>query len=99
MKVSKATRKRLAKSEVWLWLAATAQRWSDEVADKSPHTKPFAQWENGGQPDPFHQLCRTYGLTQLELSRLVESVAELAESQAMRTGYEDHWDEGTYDPS
>lgn len=89
----KRRRTKLAKSELWLALAATAQRWSDEVGDKpGTGTLPFAQWGTApGDMDPFHELCQRYDLSAADLSRILEHIAEQLENRALRNGYDEAW--------
>lgn len=85
----KRERTRLAKAEVWMQLAMTAQRWADEVADvPGTGTLPFAEWP---ADDPRRELARRYGLTPAELAQVLASVADQVENRAMAAGYEQTW--------
>lgn len=85
--VPRAERKRLAKAELILNLAVTAQRWADDLTGVNP-TAPFAEW---GHDDPFVRLCRVYGLTPADLARLAEGLAAQLEARAERSGYTEAW--------
>lgn len=86
----KRRRVQLAKSEVWMFLATTAQRWADDVADRGGG-RPFAGWEKEGEVDPFHELGRIYGLDQTDLAKLIEDQAAQLEYRAIRAGFEETW--------
>jgi hypothetical protein len=79
----------LAKSELLLCLAVSAQRWADEVGDDSSHTRPFAEWDDS---DRFRALARTYDLTGPDLADVLARIAEELEARAIRCGYDEHWD-------
>jgi hypothetical protein len=88
---SKRERTRLAKAEVWMQLATTAQRWSDEVANApTARTIPFAKWP---ADDPRVELAARYGLSAADLAKLLASVADQVETKAMAAGYEETWDD------
>lgn len=86
----KAERRRLAKAELLLALACTAQRWANEVTDQDGRCRPFAEWP---PDDPLRTLCRTYDLRPADLGRVLTEIADEVERRAMRAGYDDHWDE------
>jgi hypothetical protein len=80
----------LAKAELWLHLAVTADRWARECESAEPGLIPFDQWPDS---DPFVTLCRTYGLTPADLARVCRQIGEEAEGRALRGGYDEHYDE------
>lgn len=82
----KRARTRLARAELWLHLACTAERWAREVDSTESGIIPFADWP---ADDPFVSLCRTYELTPADLARACSSVAAQAESKALAGGYAD----------
>lgn len=86
-KVPKAERKRLAKAELLLDVAITVQRWADDLSGKND-TAPFSEW---GEDDTFVRLCRVYGLTPADLSKIAEGIADQLEGRAERAGYADAW--------
>lgn len=79
----KRARTRLAKAELWMYLAETAARWGREVADKDGG-KPFAEWP---ADDPMALLAKTYALTGADLERLCDQIADETENRALRAGY------------
>jgi hypothetical protein len=85
----KRRRVQLAKSELLLHLAMTAERWSRECESTQPGVIPFDQWPDD---DPLVTLCRTYQLSPADMARACRQIAEETEGRAMRAGYEDHYD-------
>lgn len=90
--VRMGTRKRercqLAKAELLLQLAVTAQRWTDELRDKNGGL-PVAEWP---ADDPFITLCRTYRLDPADLGAVAEQIADELEQRAIRAGYDRGWE-------
>jgi hypothetical protein len=84
----KRQRARLAKAELLLHLACTAERWRREVTDEEPGTLPFADWP---PDDPLVELCRRYALAPADLARLLDQIGQEVESRALRAGYEEAW--------
>lgn len=84
----KHRRRQLAKSELWLAAAVWAQRWADSCRNESTETRPFEEW---GEDDRMHQLCKTYGLSGPDLAKVWEEIAAELERRAMRAGYDDAW--------
>lgn len=79
----KRERTKRAKAEVWLYLAVSAQRWADDVADKGG-ARPFAEWPDD---DPLRTICRELDLTPAELSKIIDGIAQQAEDRAMYYGF------------
>lgn len=90
MTVPKAERRRLAKAEVIMHLASTAQRWADDIEGGDARVAPFDQWP---ADDPHRALCRTYDLAPKDLVAILTKLADGLEDRAERAGYADHWDE------
>lgn len=86
--MSKRDRTRLARAELWLHLAMTAERWARYCEDAEPGVIPFAEYP---ADDPLVTLCRTYDLSPQDLARAARSVAQQAENRAIRGGYEEAW--------
>jgi hypothetical protein len=93
--IRKATRKKLAKSEGYMLVACSAQRWADEIGGKE-RMKRFEDW---GHDDPFVTLARTYGLTKDDLVKLFTQIGQELEDRALRLGYDQHWDEADFEPA
>lgn len=79
-------RRRMAKSLVWLDLAMTAQRWSDDIRGSNDDVRPFAEW---GPTDPHVRMAHVLRFTPDQLADLLEQVAQLCEDKADRLGYDD----------
>jgi hypothetical protein len=88
MKTPKRQRRRLARAELLMQLATTAERWSREVAGTEPGCRPIAEW---GEADPMVTICRTYDLTAADVARVLTELAEQLENRALRGGYEEAW--------
>jgi hypothetical protein len=87
MALIKRKRVKLARAEMWLQLAMTAQRWADEVAGTQPGAVlPFAEWPTD---DPIVEVARRYGLTQVDMVRLLTDLAQSVEDRAVRAGISD----------
>lgn len=71
---------------MWLQLAMSAQRWADEVTDKSPGSKPLAEWP---ADDPLLMVMRKYDLSQADFGRLLATLAQQLENKAIASGYGD----------
>ena len=84
---TKRQRTRLAKAELWMDLAMTANQWKQMCGDTEPGTLPFAQWP---ADDPMVTLARTYDLTCADLARLWDELGDALEARAIRGGYADH---------
>ena len=84
----KPTRRKLAKSEGYMFVACTAQRWADEIEGKA-RVLPFEEWPEN---DPHRTLARTYGLTKEDLVALFTQIGQELENRAIGLGYDDHWD-------
>ncbi len=82
--VTKRTRTRLAKAELWLQLATTAENWAGYCA----------LGLDGDPPDdPLVRLARTYDLTAADLGRLLSRMGAELETRALRAGYDETWDD------
>lgn len=86
----KRERRRLAKAELLVQLAVTAEHWSRSLAGTESGVRPVAEWPSD---DPFVTLCRTYALTPAELSAICHQLGDEIEARAERAGYPDHYDE------
>lgn len=86
--VGKRERVRLAKAELLMSLAVTAERWASEIEGTAEGVIPFAQWPDD---DQRKTLCHTYGLSQADLVRITRGLAQEIENSSMRRGYEDVW--------
>lgn len=86
----KRERLRLAKSELVAHLSMTAERWASELSDREPGFRPFAEWP---EDEPMVALCRTYGLTPLDLARLLTDLSLQLQARAERIGYDGRWDD------
>lgn len=76
----KVVRKRLAKSEMWLAIAASH-------AVNAIGTPAY-----DGKDLPFDaDLMKRYGLSREDLHKLGQQIAAELETRAMRLGYEDAW--------
>lgn len=84
----KRERTRLAKAELWMLLASTAERWANDLAGNGP-VRPFEEW---GDDDPMVAVARRYQLTPADLARLMGSIADQVETRALKAGFEEHWD-------
>lgn len=89
-----AARRRLARSELLVFLAMLAQRHADDLAGKGG-ARPVAEWPSD---DLEMVLCRRYGLTPADLSRVWFDLAEQFEAKALREGYEDAWFDEAWTP-
>ena len=81
---SKFARKRLARAEMLMQLAMTADRWVSELAGTAPDVRPFEEWPND---EGFRVLARKYDLTKGDLVAIVRAVSVQAEQRAERAGY------------
>lgn len=84
--MNKRERTRLARAEILMQLAMTAQRWADEVADRSGTTRPVAEWP---ADDPMVRLMRTYDLSQYDLDRLLTAIAQQIENRSLASGFDE----------
>jgi hypothetical protein len=85
----KRERRQLAKAELLVHLAMTAERWSNDLTGTDTVCRPVAEW---GDDDPFVVLCRTYDLTPAELARICHGIGDEIEARAIRAGYDNHYD-------
>lgn len=86
--VPKRQRTRLAKAELLMDLAVTADRWAGEVAGTIDGVRPFSEWPDS---DPRRQLCHRYGLTPADIVRICRALGAELENASMRRGYEEAW--------
>lgn len=86
--VPKRLRTRLAKAELLMDLAVTADRWAGEVAGTVEGTKPFSEWPDS---DPRRQLCHRYALTPADIVRILRALGAELENASMRRGYDEAW--------
>lgn len=92
MTTPKRERVRLARAELLVHLATTLERWRGDLLREGN--------QNGALPpdewpadDPFVSLARTYGLSWKDLARICDGLGDDLERRAIRTGYDDHWDD------
>lgn len=81
----KAERQRLARAELWMQLAMSAERWKNELTVPG-RSAPFEDWP---EDDALKRLCRVYDLTPGDLARVAEGIAEQLEARALRNGYDE----------
>lgn len=88
----KRRRSKLAKAELWMSLAVTAEGWADQIDGADPATKPLDEWP---ADDLFVTLCRTYKLSPADLARLCRQIGQEVENRALNAGYDEiHVDPG-----
>lgn len=80
---AKSARKRLAKAELMMHLAVTANRWKSELQGSG---RPVSEWS---ADDPLVTLCRTYQLAPAELAEVCDKIGDELEGRALRGGYDD----------
>lgn len=81
-------RRQLARSELWINLGVTADRWAREVAGTEPGTLPFDQWP---ADEALRDIATRYDLTPADLVRVLGELGEQCETAAVRAGYERAW--------
>lgn len=91
-------RRRLAKAELLMAIAAKAEDWAAEVAnalaprehrdDGYKFLRPFEEW---GDDDPLVSMATRYGLDPHELARLLSGIGDELERRAERAGYAETW--------
>lgn len=85
----KRERVRLARSELLVQLATTAERWRKELLhEEGCGTISPEEW---GGDDPFVQLARAYDLSYADLARICDKLGDDFERRALRSGYEEAW--------
>lgn len=84
----KRIRRRRARAELLMHLAATVAHWGRQVADAEPGTLPFAEW---GAEHPMVRLCWTFQLTPTDLAQECRRLARTLERDALDSGYADTW--------
>jgi hypothetical protein len=89
LSATKRERARLARAELWMYLASVAEMHRKRLLDEDPHTLPVAQW---AADDHEVQLCRLYGLRPADLAKLWNELGEALEQRAIRGGYDEHWE-------
>lgn len=99
----KRERARLAKAELWLNLAQSAQGWADSITKADAVSKkiaaggkqerndvpPIERWPNDY---PICVLMKLYDLEPKDMARLCTQIANEVENRALKAGYEDRWD-------
>lgn len=83
--MTKRQRARLAKAELLMALAGTAERWHRELSGDGGGLPP-GEWPDD---DPFIALCRTYRLAPPDLSRLCHEIGGELEARALHAGYDE----------
>jgi len=84
-RLTKRQRQRLAKAELLMALASTAERWKRELSGDGGGLPP-AEWPAA---DPFVTLCRLYRLAPADLARLCHQIGGELESRSLRAGYDE----------
>lgn len=83
-------RKALAKAELWMLIAVHAEKLARGLRGEQDGLMPPEKWP---ADDPLIALCRTYELTHADLADIITRVAGQAETKALQSGYDDHWDD------
>lgn len=91
----KRARSRLAKSELWVQLAVSAQSWADSIRKAAASdgvgpnaVPPLSRWP---ADDPMIDLMKRYDLGPDDIARLCAQLADECETRAERSGFDQAW--------
>jgi hypothetical protein len=74
--MTKRERTKCAKAEMWLLAAVSVQRWTE-----------YAPFRDHAPDDPLDEIAVKYDLSDADMIRLLNSVAQQCENRAIASGY------------